>query len=490
MPFTRPTLDQIIDRTEGDIKAELGLTTVLRRSFVAVIARAISGASHSLHGHLGFISTQVFPDTAETEFLERWGTIWGVERKEAVFANLSVEFSGTEGTLIPAATGLQRSDGVEYVTDSAANVTTSVPGVAEVYSFQTVQALAALDGKYFIVGDADGTVAFWFDLDANGTVEPAHGADRSVEIDTIFTNEASTIVATKVAAAILADPEFSATALSSVVTVTNTFTGARDDIIAGTSTFTLLTILAQGVDAVVGGTVAIPVTCEVSGDTGNHNFGEALSLTSPIIGVNSETEVISTIEAGEDIETDDLYRERILQRIQQPPQGGSATDYISESLKISGVTRAWVFPLNLGPGTVGLTFVQDNEVSIIPLAPKVAEVQAAIDAFKPVTADATVFSPATFTVNMTIAIKPNSQTVRDEIQAQLEEIFFNEANPNGAYEDATTNFTGKILLSHINEAISRAAGEEDHNLISPIADVTPGANELAVLGVITWQTLI
>ena len=57
MAFQRPSLQDIIDRAEGDLKGALGITTILRRSFLAAIARAIAGVAHVLHGHLVFIST-------------------------------------------------------------------------------------------------------------------------------------------------------------------------------------------------------------------------------------------------------------------------------------------------------------------------------------------------------------------------------------------------------------------------------------------------
>jgi hypothetical protein len=90
-----------------------------------------------------------------------------------------------------------------------------------VFSIATVADVSdSLDAKYFVLEDKDGTVAFWIDVDNDGAVEPSHGADRSVEITTITTNDSAATVATKVATAINADAAFSASALSSTVTVT------------------------------------------------------------------------------------------------------------------------------------------------------------------------------------------------------------------------------------------------------------------------------
>jgi len=55
MAFTRPTLPELIARVEGDLKAGLGITTILRRSFLGAISRALAGLSHLLFGFLKVI---------------------------------------------------------------------------------------------------------------------------------------------------------------------------------------------------------------------------------------------------------------------------------------------------------------------------------------------------------------------------------------------------------------------------------------------------
>jgi uncharacterized phage protein gp47/JayE len=44
-----------------------------------------------------------------------------------------------------------------------------------------------------------------------------------------------------------------------------------------------------------------------------------------------------------------------------------------------------------------------------------------------------------------------------------------------------------LLISHVREAISSAAGEVDHNVISPLADVAADAGEIITMGAITWS---
>ena len=118
MAFNRPTLDQWIERVKTDIKGGLQITTILRRSFLGVISRALAGLAHLLFGFLEFVSKQVFPDTAELEFLDRWAIIWGISRTDATFAELDITITGNEGGVIPINTLYQRSDGIQYHLDA------------------------------------------------------------------------------------------------------------------------------------------------------------------------------------------------------------------------------------------------------------------------------------------------------------------------------------------------------------------------------------
>ena len=121
------------------------------------------------------------------------------------------------------------------------------PGYAESTSITAVADTAgSLDGTYFVLPDGAGTtVAFWYDVDDSGTVEPAHGAPRGVEITSVVTNDNAFQVAQKTAIAINADADFncsntdgySETELFANDTTIGAHTGLAA---AGTSGFTIL----------------------------------------------------------------------------------------------------------------------------------------------------------------------------------------------------------------------------------------------------------
>jgi uncharacterized phage protein gp47/JayE len=225
-----------------------------------------------------------------------------------------------------------------------------------------------------------------------------------------------------------------------------------------------------------GGTATAAVTALLAGQDGNAAAASTLTIATPIAGINSAVTVTAVaLTGGADIETDDDLRARLLARIQTPPHGGAAHDYIAWALEVAGVTRAWVYPAELGLGTITVRFVRDDDASPIPDAAEVLAVQAYIDSVRPVTAVVTVAAPIAVPLNFTIDITPDTAAIRAAIEAELRDLLLREAEPGAT-----------ILLSHIREAISLATGESDHILTAPAANVTHTTGEMATFGAITW----
>ena len=97
----------------------------------------------------------------------------------------------------------------------------------------------SLDGKYFIIYDDNGSVAVWFDVGNHGTQEPFHGADRSIKVSGVNFGDSASTVASAIVAAVNLDTKFSASSLSNVATITNTFNGNVPSATPGTSGFSV-----------------------------------------------------------------------------------------------------------------------------------------------------------------------------------------------------------------------------------------------------------
>lgn len=238
------------------------------------------------------------------------------------------------------------------------------------------------------------------------------------------------------------------------------------------------TTTADGV--IASGTADVSVSAGTAGAAGNVEAGVTVTLTSPVAGVDATGTVVS-ITGGADVESDEDLLARLLARIQTPPRGGSAADYENWALEVAGVTRAFVFPLRYGTGTVGVTFVRDDDANLIPDAAEVQAVQDYINERRPVTADVTVFAPVPVEIDLTIKLQPNTAEVQAAVTAELEDVIFRTSEPDGF-----------VYVSKLDEAISIAEGENDHEITvtTPAAvngRIVAAEGELLVAGTFTFE---
>jgi len=353
VPFARPTLEELVLRSEAEVAARLSLDPLLPHSVLSVIARVLAGASHGLHGHLDFVARQAVPLTSEGDDLDRHVEQWGLERRAATAATGLVVFTGTNGSSVPIGAQLVRADGTRL---------------------------------------------------------------RTTAVGTIS-----------------------------------------------------------------GGTATVAVAADDHGLVGNTPPATALGLSTPLAGVASAAVDASGLTGGQDGEDDQALRDRFRLFLSARPQGGSEADYREWAGEVAGVTRVWVRNGYDGLGTVGVFFtIDDDPLGPIPGAPKVAEVQARIDDdtrrdSRPVTADVTVYAPAALATNFTIALDPDTGTLRTAVTESLRDLLRREAEPGGT-----------LTLTKIHEAISTTPGEGDHVLTVPAADLTSLPGQLRVLGTVTF----
>lgn len=232
---------------------------------------------------------------------------------------------------------------------------------------------------------------------------------------------------------------------------------------------------------IAAGTATLPVVALLAGSAANLEEGIALSFESPIAGVDAAVTVATGgITGGIDEEGTEEVRDRYLQRKREIPNGGTDADYIAWALAVPGVTRAWVYRHENGLGTVVVRFVMDGEDDIFPDAGAVSDMQDALDAERPTTAEVTAAAPDPLEVDFTIEITPDTPEVRAAVEAELADLLRRVAEPgDGAGR-------GTVLLSQIRTAIGVAAGVADYTLTVPSTDVVPAVGELAVTGDFTW----
>lgn len=227
----------------------------------------------------------------------------------------------------------------------------------------------------------------------------------------------------------------------------------------------------------VAGTAKLDVIAVDAGLLGDKVTGVELQFVSPVVGVNSAALVAAGgLTGGTDTEDLEDYRARVVERYRLVPHGGNADDYVVWAKAQPGVTRAWCKRNWVGPGTVGVFVVNDAANPITPAAQELAVIKAGVEAQRPVTAELLVLAPTLKPVPYVLQITPDTPRVRAAVQEALL-----------ALHERESDLGATLLRTHIAEAISGAAGEVDHKLVTPAADVVPAAAELLTFGGITWQ---
>ena len=130
MAFDRPTLRELITQMTTDAEREAGAKQ-LRQSNLRVLPKVFAYSCHGLYGFITWILKQLFPDTAEKQFLERQASIQGIYRRAASKATGTLTVSYTEGATLPVGTIFMADDQTRYETTAEPEVgsyTVPVPG--------------------------------------------------------------------------------------------------------------------------------------------------------------------------------------------------------------------------------------------------------------------------------------------------------------------------------------------------------------------------
>lgn len=234
------------------------------------------------------------------------------------------------------------------------------------------------------------------------------------------------------------------------------------------------------------GDIAVKVSAVNAGKSGNTPADTVLSLITPMANVLPDAVAIKGITGGADIESAGELLARLEYRVQYPPFGGNQYDYVRWAREVPGVTRAWCLPTWKGGGTVGVTFVQDNNNDIFPTESDVTRVDDYISGHpdpvtglivgKPDGIIVTTFALTRKPVDMEIYISPNTEAMQKAVRQSLTALFYNEASPGGA-----------MAPSHIIRSVAGVTGLNDFDVRKPLDIQYSAATELLVPGVITWK---
>ena len=249
------------------------------------------------------------------------------------------------------------------------------------------------------------------------------------------------------------------------------------------------------------GTVAAPIVATSTGAIGNAAAGVSLTLNTSIAGITSAGAASTPITGGTDQETNDDLRTRMLFAYANPPAGGSQTDYVTWTLAVPGVTRAWCLPQGMGAGTVVVYPMLDNAnaqwrgfpqgsngVATQEMRADAAQgdqltIANALYPIRPVSDLVYCCAPVEQDIAYAVGeLSPNTPAIQGAITTALQSMHLRKAAVGG-----TTETSGTLYPSDWNEAVAAVPGIAHFAITSPTTAVTPAIGSLLTVGTPTFS---
>lgn len=247
----------------------------------------------------------------------------------------------------------------------------------------------------------------------------------------------------------------------------------------------------EGATVPEGGSVTVAASAIEAGTGGNLETGIRLSTVNPYPEISRVTIAVAML-GGVDEQTSAELQQAVLDHLRHPPHGGAGFDYqrwISDNwpVKAVGVVADWI-----GRGSVGLVVVMKNPDGT-PRAPSSEEQDEMADyigrpgtstGVRPVGAHPVLIPGSLREVSIAVRLRPDSVITRAAVETAFARYI---ATIGDADDDQNASPIGAIIEpSRISEAISAAAGEYAHDLISPAARYVIEPDEYPIAGAITW----
>lgn len=237
-------------------------------------------------------------------------------------------------------------------------------------------------------------------------------------------------------------------------------------------------VFVSSVDSTLDGAGAgtVFVAAQIAGVVANGLTG-ALTLASPPLGMDASATFVSVTAGGEDRETVESLRARLLELIQQPPAGGADYDYERWAKEVDGVASALVLSGRRGGGTVDVVITGSTG---IPSADTILACQEHILSLCSVIADVVVFAPTPRVVDAQAAVQLASGYLLADVQVAAQAAYDNLL---GALKP-----TESLKKSQIEAMVSNLAGVTDRAVSTPAGNVA-ASTDPALIGWIRPGTI-
>lgn len=425
--LTFPKLQEIISRMLTDAQTLLPESNpYLPNSFFQALLISVAGRNYENNQQLESMIKLLFIGTTSDGFLVNWGAVYNLTRKSSASASGNVTVEGSVGGLIPNGSILTSQSGIQYKTLSNASIQETTLNVTLSRTGSVVTATTASTHPY-----ATGTVVTMSDA----TYVDYNGSPTITVLDNLnFTYTITT------------EPPVSASAVSqafvaSIGVESTEFTSAANLDSGGVLTF-------------------------------QDSF--------PVIDDNNAKVQYGGLVGGQDDESSDDYRARLLLRVQNPPANFSTSQIEQQAKLIDGVTRVRVLGTAPAVGFVTVYFVRDDDMNIIPTPTEVLEVKDKLLEILPapmLKENLIVSAPTPVLVDFQFAaVSPDIDSLKTAIAANLTQ-FFKDNSEIGKF------ITEVAYNSAIYNTIDPVTGAqvESFTLTSPTGDVAINEGEIGVL---------
>lgn len=513
-----------VRRTNSDIDPTVfGSFTVPYNTSAAALA-------YSVQQTVVDLSVQLFPQTAEGEFLERWAGYEGLERLPAASATGLISIEGVAGTTIPALTIFQGSNGLDYESQAVSTV---------VDVSQSIQTLERSGSTVTATMADDHQLASGIEITVSGAVEVEYNGTFTITVIARdkFTYTIATTPTTPATGTISYAGTFASIELKAVDTgqQTNTSSGSvftptpavanldptgfaqfdgmsggteveTDDalrvrvilsrsLIEGVFTPDQVKLAALGVSGntrvfvvtpslsvsqtgvavlqAVSTVTRISTTATVT-TTGDHSIGDGQFVTMQGADQAEYNGVFQVNVTGSD-----TFTYEVTGAPATPATGTIEALYSKFTAPTAGVVPA--------PGQVAVYVLRDNDANIIPTQTVLNTTKTAIienGALPAHSAEADVFvlGPEVVETDFDFSsITPDTPTMRTAVELQLQAFFedtvdFEQTVTEAAYLGAIQNTqdlqTGDVLRSF--------------SLTAPVGDIVVEGGQIATLGAVTF----
>lgn len=277
--------------------------------------------------------------------------------------------------------------------------------------------------------------------------------------------------------------------------------GSRFSTINGSNSINFTATATATVEDPQEGSYYYQMTAETPGTIGNEYTGPILPIT--VINGLTSAQLTDILVPGDDTETDEEFRARLITALTDRPFAGNIASYRENILAIDGVGAVQVYPTWNGGGTVACSILGAD---YLPASEQLIEnVQNAIDpptsglglGLAPIGAQVTIATPSEVTVNVTATVTLASGYAIGQVQAPIETAVGNylaTVRQNWSTNTSSTSvvYAADVYVSQVVAAIVGVTGvvnATNVQLNGGTADLTltqTGASQqVPVLGTVT-----